>query len=135
MATAIIGQGQSLYEDVSDGAVLTWEKGPQGGHHIWVAVRQRDLRRFGTLIHITLEDVEDPANPKLINDSTVIYGFTPDEGGWCALFGLRMQLDNSATIVLSDLQNHHVRISVDLRDPDGAEAKAQKTVVVQGDPT
>ena len=35
--------------------MLTPEKGPQGGHHLWVAVRTKNLRQAGSTVAITAE--------------------------------------------------------------------------------
>jgi hypothetical protein len=130
-AALTIGEGQTLYRDIVDDASLLWEKGPQGGHHVWIALRQKNLRRIGTIITIDLHDVQDPASPKLINHSRLVFGFDRDEGGWCTLTGLRMQLDN-AGIDLSALQNHRIEVKAKLDDPDGATASAVKHIIVSG---
>lgn len=137
-ATVTIGEGQNLYRDVADNTSLTWEKGPQGGHHVWIALRQRGLRMRGTIITIDLEDVEDPAKPKLVNHSRLIYDFDKDEGydpakgGFCTRAGLRMQLDNAGGVTLEALLGHKVRVTTTLKDPDGATATGVKTIVVTG---
>lgn len=137
-ATVVVGEGQTFYRDIADETTLTWEKGPQGGHHIWVAIRQRGLRMRGTIITIDMEDVEDPAKPILVNHSRLIYDFDKDEGwdpvkgGWCARPGLRMQLDNAGGTTLEQLMHHHVRITASLKDPDGATSTGVRTVIVGG---
>lgn len=130
-AQLTIGEGQTFYRDIVDDAALTWEKGPQGGHHVWIALRQKNLRRIGTIITIDLHDIQDPANPKLLNHSRLVFGFDRDEGGWCTLTGLRMQLDNSG-IDLAALQGHRIEVDAKLDDPDGATASAKKNIVVNG---
>ncbi|MGZ3423807.1 MAG: hypothetical protein ACXWUG_25535 [Polyangiales bacterium] len=130
-AALTIGEGQSFYRDIVDDTALQWEKGPQGGHHVWIALRQKNLRRIGTIITIDLHDIQDPASPKLLNHSRLVFGFDRDEGGWCTLTGLRMQLDN-AGIDLATLQNHRIEVKAKLDDPDGATASAVKTIIVSG---
>jgi hypothetical protein len=131
MAAVTIGEGQTVYRDIPDGTMLTWEKGPQGGHHVWIALRQKDLRKSGTIITLDLKDVEDPANQRLLNHSRLVFAFDRDEGGWCTLVGLRMQLDQGG-IDLASLQNHHILVKATLNDPDGATASSEKTIVVNG---
>ena len=133
-----IGEGQTFYREVSDNTELFWEKGPQGGHHIWVALRQRGLRMRGTIITIDLEDVENPGMVKLLNHSRLIYdfdkdeGYDPQKGGFCTRSGLRMQIDNAGGAPLAEIQGHHVKITTTLNDPDGAKAVGTRTVIVKG---
>ena len=44
-ASLTVGQGQTFYADITDNQVLTWEKGPQGGHHVWIALRMIGIRQ------------------------------------------------------------------------------------------
>jgi hypothetical protein len=137
-ATVLVGEGQSFYRDIPDETTLTWEKGPQGGHHVWIALRQRGLRRSGTILTVDLEDVEDPSRPVLVNHSRLIYDFDKAEGydavmgGWCTRTGLRMQLDNAGGVSLESLMNHHVRVTATLKDPDGATSTGVRTIIVGG---
>jgi hypothetical protein len=132
-ADVTVGKGQTFYSDVADNEVLTWEKGPQGGHHVWIALRLIGLRQAGTITTIDLDDLDiaDPTkNP--INHSRVVYDFNRDEGGHCTLPGLRMQLDNAGGPPLMSLNNHHIRVTATLQDPDGAKTTSAKTIIVTG---
>ena len=137
-ATVVVGEGQNYFRDIPDETTLTWEKGPQGGHHVWIALRQRGLRQRGTIMTIDLEDVEAPGKPVLVNHSRLIYDFDRDEGfdaakgGWCSRTGLRMQLDNAGGVSLEQLMNHHVRVTATLKDPDGATSVGTRTIIVGG---
>lgn len=137
-ASVTVGEGQTFYRDIPDNTTLTWEKGPQGGHHVWIALRQRGLRQRGTIITLDLEDVENPDKPVLVNHSRLIYDFDKDEGydpakgGWCARPGLRMQLDNAGGVGLEQLMHHHIRVTASLKDPDGATSTGVRTIIVGG---
>jgi hypothetical protein len=132
-ASVVVGQGQLSYEPITDDETLTWEKGPQGGHHVWVALRMIDLRLHGTITEVMLEDVEDPTNPQLLEDSRVIFDYSPDDDGHCELPGLRSQLDGAGAEPLATVLGHHVLITATLTDPDGAVATATQTIIVTGD--
>jgi hypothetical protein len=132
-AEVVVGKGQTFYSELADNEVLTWEKGPQGGHHVWIALRVIGVRQQGTITTIDLDDLDiaDPAkNP--INHSRVVYDFNRDEGGHCTLPGLRMQLDNAGSVALSTLVNHHIRVTATVQDPDGAKTTSAKTIIVTG---
>jgi len=130
--TVTVGEGQTFYRDIPDNTDLYWEKGPQGGHHVWIALRQRGLRMRGTIITIDMEDVEDPANPRIVNHSRLVYDFDRDEGGWCTRPGLRMQLDNAGGVSLESLLGHKVKVVATLKDPDGTQASGTRVIVVKG---
>jgi hypothetical protein len=85
-----VGSGQTDYLPVTPGQTVQMEQGPQGGHHIWIAVRQENLLRSGTTTTITSVD---PANGLVGPQTSYIFTFDPDEGGFCKLSGLRYQLD------------------------------------------
>ena len=44
----VLGQGQSAFAPLADGDTLTPECGPQGGHHVWMALQVADVGQFGT---------------------------------------------------------------------------------------
>jgi len=127
-----VGEGQNFYRDIPDNELLYWEKGPQGGHHVWLALKQRGLRMSGTIMTIDMEDVEDPAKPALVNHSKLVYDFDRDEGGWCTRPGLRMQLDNAGGVTLASLLGHKIKVVAVLKDPDGTEASGTKVIRVTG---
>jgi len=132
-ANVAVGSGQTFYTAIDDNTKLIWEKGPQGGHHVWIAIRLIGIRMQGTVTTVDLDDIEDPSKPPVnINHSRLIYDFTREEGGHCVLAGLRMQLDNAGGVALADLGNHHIRVTVMLKDPDGATATGSKVIIVDG---
>jgi len=131
-ANVAVGEGQTFYKPLLENTILVWEKGPQGGHHVWIAVRLIGIRMQGTVTTVDLEDIEDPSKPININHSRLIYDFTREEGGHCVLPGLRMQLDNAGGLPLKTLDNHHIRVTVSLKDPDGRTESGTKVIIVTG---
>lgn len=129
-----VGEGQTFYTDLTDDQVLTWEKGPQGGHHVWIALRMIGVRQTETITTIDMEDLDLSPTVNL-NHTRVVYDFNRDEGGHCTLSGLRMQLDLAGDPPLASIIGHHVKVTATLQDPDGATAVGTKTIVVTGDPT
>jgi hypothetical protein len=132
-ADVVVGKGQTFYADLGDAEVLTWEKGPQGGHHVWIALRVIGVRQRGTITTIDIDDLDQPDKTKsLVNHSRVVYDFNRDEGGHCTLPGLRMQLDNAGGVSLESLNMHHLQVTATVQDPDGAKTTSAKTIVVTG---
>lgn len=125
-----IGQGQTDYGTLAEGATMQLEKGPQGGHHLWIAARMRNLRQSGTTAMITSKIVgETDAVPP----AAFVFTFDRDEGGYCKLYGLRYQLDVGA----SDLTQAYKRflgktmeLTIQLTDSTKATATSTRTVKI-----
>lgn len=86
----IVGTGQTDYLPLTDGQTLQAQTGPQGGHHIWIAVRMHDLKQSGSTTTIT---ATQPGTGATVAPFAVVFTFQPDDGGYCKLYGLRFQLD------------------------------------------
>jgi hypothetical protein len=86
-----IGTGQSDYLPLASGQTLQAEAGPQGGHHIWIATRMKNIKQ--ALSTTRIEGVQPDTGVK-IPPSTFVFTYVPGEGGFCKLYGLRYQLDN-----------------------------------------
>jgi hypothetical protein len=85
-----VGTGQTDYLPVTDGQTVQMEQGPQGGHHVWIAVRQHDIAQTGSTTTITsVEPASGVVGPTL----AFAFTFVQDEGGFCKLYGLRYQVD------------------------------------------
>ena len=119
----IVGQGQSDYLALADGAVTQVEAGPQGGHHVWVAVRMKNLRQAGSVTSVT---GHFPELARDVGPFNVIFTFDQDEGGYCKLFGLRFQLDQAVSI--DELLGHKLEITVSVQDQDGSVGSGTKLV-------
>lgn len=85
-----VGTGQTDYLPLTDGQTIQAEQGPQGGHHVWIAVREENLRQSGSTTTITsVAPSLGLTGPK----TAFVFTFDPDQGGFCKLVGLRYQLD------------------------------------------
>jgi hypothetical protein len=89
--TVQIGTGQTGYMPLASGQTLQAEAGPQGGHHIWIAVRMKNMKQAGSTTKLS---AVQPETGVVIPPSSFAFTFDPDEGGYCKLYGLRYQLDN-----------------------------------------
>jgi hypothetical protein len=111
-----VGTGQSDYLPLTAGQTVQMEQGPQGGHHIWIAVRQQNLKQSGSITTITSVD---PATGLVGPSSAFVFTFDPDEGGFCKLFGLRYQLDVDGTDYHRFL-GQPLDVTVTIKDATGA---------------
>jgi hypothetical protein len=124
-----VGTGQSYYVPVTPMQVLQAEAGPQGGHHIWIATRMRNLKQAGSLTKIS---GVQPGTGTPIPPTTLAFTYGPDEGGYCKLYGIRYQLDNEG-IDYKQFLGKPLDITVTVTDAGGTKATA--TIHVQIAPT
>jgi hypothetical protein len=111
-----VGTGQTDYLPVTAGQTVQMEQGPQGGHHIWIAVRQRNLRQSGSTTTITsVVPTTGLAGPR----TSFVFTFDTDEGNFCKLFGLRYQLDVDGTDY-HEFLGKPLDVTVTIRDATGA---------------
>jgi hypothetical protein len=121
-----IGTGQTNYLPLFPGQTLQAEAGPQGGHHIWIATRMKNLKQKLTTTRI--EGVQ-PETHATIPPSTFVFTYAPDEGDYCKLYGLRYQLDNLG-IDYKQFLGKALDVVVTLTDTSGSTAKATARIQV-----
>ena len=121
-----IGTGQSYYLPIPKGQVLQAEAGPQGGHHIWIATRMKNLKQAGSTTKISGVAPETGA---AIPPTTLAFTYSPDEGGYCKLYGIRYQLDNEG-IDYKPFLGHPLDVTVTVTDGSGASATATTRVQI-----
>jgi hypothetical protein len=120
-----IGEGQADYLPTMDGAEAQVEAGPQGGHHIWIAIRMKGLLQSGSITSVT---GHFPELDQDIGPFQVIFTFDQDEGGYCKLYGLRFQLDQ--TISVDQVLGKTLDVQVKVTDKDGAVGVGKRSVVL-----
>ena len=111
-----VGYGQTDYLPLTDGQTVQLEQGPQGGHHVWVAVRQVNLKQSGSITTITSVQ---PDTGLMGPRTAFVFTFDPDEGGYCKLAGLRYQLDVGG-LDYHQFLGHPLDITVTIVDSSGA---------------
>jgi len=122
----VVGRGQADFLDFDPGTELQVEAGPQGGYHVWIAARLKNLKQSGSLIEVT---GRAPSLGIDLPSFLVAFSFDPDEGGWCKIYGLRFRLDDDDTPIES-LLGQPVEITVTITDPDGDVGTATKSAVL-----
>jgi hypothetical protein len=125
----VIGTGQTDYLPLTDGQTLQAEAGPQGGHHIWIATRMKNLKQ--TLTTTRVEGLQ-PGTGTPIPPSTFVFTYAPAEGGACKLYGLRYQLDNGG-IDYKQFLGKPLDVRVTLTDQSGLSVAS--TAHIQVAPT
>jgi hypothetical protein len=111
------------------GQVLEPEPGPQGGHHIWIAVRMQNMNQAGSTTKIF---AVQPDTGTAIPPSAFAFPFDPDEGGYCQLYGLRYQLDNGG-IDYTQFLGKALDVTATVVDSAGAKATSSARIQVAAD--
>ncbi len=126
-----LGTGQTDFAPLNDGQTLQLERGPQGGHHIWIAARMKNLRQSGSRTTLTAKLVGEATSS--IPPAAYVFTFDRDEGNYCKLWGLRYQLDSGATDLAADYKRFlgkQLEVSVEVTDSTGAKATSTKTILI-----
>jgi hypothetical protein len=124
--TLQIGTGQSYYLPLTKGQTLQAETGAQGGHHIWIATRMKNMKQMGTTTKIVGVQPETGAR---IPPTTLAFSYSPDEGGYCKLYGIRYQLDNEG-IDYTQFLGKPLDVTVTATDPSGTTTTATARIQV-----
>lgn len=126
----MIGTGQTDYATLNEGQTLQLERGPQGGHHVWIAARMKNLRQSGSTTTIT-SSIE--GDPEPVPPVSFVFTFDRDEGSYCKVWGLRYQVDAGA----GDLRTAYKRflgkrlkVTVEIADSTGAKAQSTHTIQI-----
>jgi hypothetical protein len=121
-----VGTGQSYYLPLAKGQTLQAEAGPQGGHHIWIATRMKNLKQAGSTTKIT---GVQPDTKAAIPPTTLAFTYSPDEGGYCKLYGIRYQLDNEG-IDYKQFLGKPLDVNVTVTDPSGSTVTSTARVQI-----
>jgi hypothetical protein len=121
-----IGTGRSYYLPFTRDHVLQAEAGPQGGHHIWIATRMKNMKQAGSTTRIA---GRQPETGLTIPPTTLAFTYSPDEGGYCKLYGIRYQLDNEG-VDYRPFLGRPLDVTVTVTDPSGSTATATTRVQI-----
>ncbi|AUX25573.1 hypothetical protein SOCEGT47_061210 [Sorangium cellulosum] len=122
----LVGEGQADYFPLDDLDEVQVEAGPQGGYHIFVAIRLKNLRRSGS---ITVVGGAVPELGHTLDPLRVIFTFDEDEGGFCKLAGLRFRLD-SREVGIDALLGKVVEVDVTVTDSEGDTGTGKRKVTL-----
>lgn len=124
-----LGTGQTDFLPLTDGQTLSLERGPQGGHHIWIAARMKNLRQSGSITTLTAKVVGEPSI--VVPPAAYVFTFDRDEGNYCKLWGLRFQLDSGAADLGSTYKQFlgkTLEVAVDVVDSTKERARSTRTI-------
>lgn len=119
------GKGQSSFKVLEYGEVLPIEPGPQGGHHVWLALHARGLRQMGS--QLTAGGSFPDLGVDLPVVRTVVTLRRAGEG-LCEVHGIRLQVDHGLDI--EAVKGQPLDVALSLEDPDGDVATAATRIVI-----
>lgn len=121
----VIGQGESAFAPLDDSEVVSIEAGPQGGHHVWLALRVNGLRQMGS--HLTVQGYFPDLAYELPPFTSRITLRRAGEDQ-CEIYGVRFQVDQGISV--EAVRGRALDIEVVLEDPNGDVATAMKRVAI-----
>ncbi|WP_236644422.1 hypothetical protein [Sorangium cellulosum] len=121
----VIGQGESAFAPLDEGEVVPIEAGPQGGHHVWLALRVTGLRQMGSRLRVGgyLPELERELLP-----FTALVTLRRAGEGRCEIYGIRFQVDRGLSV--EAVRGRALDVEVALEDPNGDAATAAQRVVI-----
>lgn len=120
-----IGQGESAFAPLLDGEVVPIEPGPQGGHHVWLALRVSGLRQMGS--RLTVKGYF-PELAFALRPFTAHVTLHKAGQGRCEVHGVRFQVDRGLSV--DEVRGQALDVDVALEDPNGDVAAAARRVVI-----
>jgi hypothetical protein len=121
----VIGQGQSAFASLEHGEVVPIEAGPQGGHHVWLALRVTGLRQMGS--RLTVEGYFPELEFELLPFTVQVTLHKAGEDR-CEIDGVRFQVDRGLPV--EAVRGQPLDIEVTVEDPNGDVATAAQRVVI-----
>ena len=121
-----IGRGIDAYAPLEDGDAVPIEAGPQGGYHMWLALRMTNLHQAGSVTELSADGGGiDPA----LAEIDVPYGYDDAGGGWCELHGVRYQLFFADQDVAAHIGSA-IHLSARVVDATGDVGFGERTVII-----
>jgi hypothetical protein len=122
-AIVVVGQGREEFATLAEDETVDLEAGPQGGHHIWIAVQMMGLHQGGSVLSVRgyFPDL-DVAVPPFTSGVT----FHETERSGCEIHGIRFQVDREMD--LEAVLGERLELEVIVEDPSGDIGSATKTV-------
>lgn len=121
----VLGQGESAFAPLEESEVVPIEAGPQGGHHVWLALRVNGLRQMGSRLTVGgyFPDLAFEVLPFI--SQVTLRKAGEDQ---CEIYGVRFQVDQG--IPVETIRGRALDIDIVLEDPNGDVATAMKRVVI-----
>jgi hypothetical protein len=120
-----LGTGATTFIPADEQTPVQLWSGGQGGHHVYVALRARNLRQSSSA-KVTGELVD---TGQIVGPVSMVRVFRDDPGiGYCESLGMLFQLDTNLDI--SNFYGKKMKLTAVVSDNDGASVAATQTIVL-----
>jgi hypothetical protein len=126
----VIGGGQAAFEPLGPENVVQVEGGPQGGFHVWVSLRMKNLHGAGTKTFVEIFE-EGAATPRA--EFLVAQSYGSSEGGFCELLGLRCQITHQSTMDIEGILGATLRVTAKVSDTAGDVGVGEQLIKLSND--
>jgi hypothetical protein len=123
---AQVGMGAAFFQEVPPGTEVALEAGPQGGHHLWIAIRTRNLASRGTFVGLS---GGNPETGEAASAASFVLALDQGTAGTCHVAGLRYQVDGGG-IDYRRFLGKPFEVSVEMRDRFGATVRGQLVIKI-----
>lgn len=120
-----LGKGEAAFTTLTEGETVTIERGPQCGHHVWLAIRAKNLSQWKTITTMT---ASQPGGPTILPTARASALSVLGDGS-CELAGLRFQLDIGG-VQVKDLLGKPLDLTLEAKDAQGRSARLTRRVQV-----
>jgi hypothetical protein len=114
-----LGVGETSFAALATDQVVALEPGPQGGHHVWLAVRAYGVRQVGSTVTVR---GELPSLAISVPELQRTVSLRRADAGACQLWGLRFQVDRGVSV--EEVVGQPLVVGVTLEDATGRRAEA-----------
>jgi hypothetical protein len=112
----VIGEGRATWKPLAPGDVVQVEGGPQGGFHIWISVRMKNIHQAGTT---TTVDVYEMGATAPLATFVSAQSYDQVDGGYCELLGARCQLTLQSAFDDQNILGDSMQVIVRVADEAG----------------
>lgn len=112
----VIGEGQASFKPLVKEDVVQVEAGPQGGFHIWLSIRMRNLHRTGSTTSV---DIYEMGATEPLGSFVSGQSYGEAEGGFCELLGMRCQLTLQSAFDDQNILGDSMQVVVRVADESG----------------
>lgn len=122
-----VGHGFSDYYAAPEMDVAQVEAGPQGGYHIWIGARVKNLLQSGSLTELSGEVLDTE-----VDGGRFVFTLEQDEGGYCKVYGMRLILADSYDLV-APMLGKEIDVLVSVEDADGDIGIGERRLTLSDD--
>ncbi|NUQ75103.1 MAG: hypothetical protein HUU21_16255 [Polyangiaceae bacterium] len=112
----VIGGGQTSFQPLAAGDVVQVEGGPQGGFHVWLSIRMKNLHQAGTTTSVAVYEM---GATEPLGTFVSAQSYSRADEGFCDLLGMRCQLTLKSAFDDQNILGDSMQVVVRVADESG----------------